>query len=206
MELQLKAAGNPSAGAVTVADSVFAGDVNEALVHQLVTSYLAGGRSGTKAQKTRSQVRGGGAKPWRQKGTGRARAGTNRSPIWVGGGVTFAAAPRDYSQKVNRKAYRVGMRSIFADLVASERLLVVESLSIDAPRTKDLVALLASLDVSKGALLVAAQPDDKLFLAARNIPKVDVRDAAGVDPVSLLQYEHVVMTVDAVRQIEEWLQ
>ena len=205
MELQLKAAGNASAGAVTVADNVFAGDVNEPLVHQLVTSYLAGGRSGTKAQKTRSQVRGGGAKPWRQKGTGRARAGTNRSPIWVGGGVTFAAVPRDFSQKVNRKAYRVGMRSIFADLVASDRLLVVEALSIDAPKTKDLVALLAALDVTKGALLVAAQPDDKLFLAARNIPRVDVRDAAGVDPVSLLQYEQVVMTVDAVRQIEEWL-
>jgi len=205
VELQLKAAGNASAGAVTVADNVFAGDVNEPLVHQLVTSYLAGGRSGTKAQKTRSQVRGGGAKPWRQKGTGRARAGTNRSPIWVGGGVTFAAVPRDFSQKVNRKAYRVGMRSIFADLVASDRLLVVEALSIDAPKTKDLVALLAALDVTKGALLVAAQPDDKLFLAARNIPRVDVRDAAGVDPVSLLQYEQVVMTVDAVRQIEEWL-
>ena len=206
MELQLKAAGSSSAGAVTVADSVFAGDVNEALVHQLVTSYLAGGRSGTKAQKTRSQVRGGGAKPWRQKGTGRARAGTSRSPIWVGGGVTFAAVPRDYSQKVNRKAYRVGMRSIFADLVASGRLLVVQSLSIEIPKTKELIALLASLGIHDGALLVADQPDDKLFLAARNIPKVDVRNASGVDPVSLLQYEYVVITVDALRQIEEWLQ
>lgn len=206
MELQLKAAGNSTAGAVSVADSVFAGDVNEALVHQLVTSYLAGGRSGTKSQKTRSQVRGGGAKPWRQKGTGRARSGTNRSPIWVGGGVAFAAVPRDYSQKVNRKAYRVGMRSIFADLVASERLLVVESLSIDAPKTRELAAMLESLGVGGGALLLAAQPDEKLFLAARNIPCVEVRDAAGVDPVSLLQYEHVVITVDAVRQIEEWLQ
>jgi len=206
VELQLKAAGNSTAGAVSVADSVFAGDVNEALVHQLVTSYLAGGRSGTKAQKTRSQVRGGGAKPWRQKGTGRARSGTSRSPIWVGGGAAFAAVPRDYSQKVNRKAYRVGMRSIFADLVASERLLVVESLSIDAPKTRELAALLESLGVGGGALLLAAQPDDKLFLAARNIPRVEVRDVAGVDPVSLLQYEHVVITVDAVRQIEEWLQ
>lgn len=206
MELQLKAAGNSTAGAVSVADSVFAGDVNEALVHQLVTSYLAGARSGTKAQKTRSQVRGGGAKPWRQKGTGRARAGTSRSPVWVGGGAAFAAVPRDYSQKVNRKAYRVGMRSIFADLVASGRLMVVETLSIEAPKTKELIALLADLEVNNGALLVAAQPDDKLFLAARNIPRVEVRDAAGVDPVSLLQYEHVVITVDAVRQIEEWLQ
>lgn len=206
MELQLKAAGNSTAGAVSVADSVFAGDVNEALVHQLVTSYLAGARSGTKAQKTRSQVRGGGAKPWRQKGTGRARAGTSRSPVWVGGGAAFAAVPRDYSQKVNRKAYRVGMRSIFADLVASGRLMVVETLSIEAPKTKELIALLADLEVNNGALVVAAQPDDKLFLAARNIPRVEVRDAAGVDPVSLLQYEHVVITVDAVRQIEEWLQ
>lgn len=206
MELQIRAAGDASGGVVNVADSVFSGDVNEALVHQLVTAYLAGGRAGTKAQKTRSQVRGGGAKPWRQKGTGRARSGTNRSPIWVGGGVTFAAVPRDYSQKVNRKAYRAGMRSIFADLVSSERMVVVESLAIDAPKTKELAAMLADLGVDSGALLVAAQPDDKLFLAARNLPKVDVRDAAGIDPVSLLQYERVVITVEAVRHIEEWLQ
>lgn len=206
MELQIRAAGDASGGVVNVADSVFSGDVNEALVHQLVTAYLAGGRAGTKAQKTRSQVRGGGAKPWRQKGTGRARSGTNSSPIWVGGGVTFAAVPRDYSQKVNRKAYRAGMRSIFADLVSSERMVVVESLAINAPKTKELAAMLADLGVDSGALLVAAQPDDKLFLAARNLPKVDVRDAAGIDPVSLLQYERVVITVEAVRHIEEWLQ
>ena len=206
MELQIKAAGDATGGVVNVADSVFSGDVNEPLVHQLVTAYMAGGRAGTKAQKTRSQVRGGGAKPWRQKGTGRARAGTNRSPIWVGGGVTFAAVPRDYSQKVNRKAYRAGMRSIFTDLVSSERLVVVDSLAIDAPKTKQVAAMLAGLGIERGALLVAKQPDDKLFLAARNLPNVDVRDVAGVDPVSLLQYDRVVMTVDAVRHIEEWLQ
>ena len=206
MELEIKAAGDSPGGMVDVADSVFAGKINEALVHQLVTSYLAGGRSGTKAQKTRSQVSGGGAKPWRQKGTGRARSGTNRSPIWVGGGVTFAAAPRDYSKKVNRKAYRVGMRSIFADLVASGRLVVVGSLDIGAPKTRELLGLLEGIGADNGALLVAAQPEEKLFLAARNLPHVDVRDAAGVDPVSLLRYDRVVITVDAVRQIEGWLQ
>ena len=206
MELQITAAGETSAGVVSVADNVFAGDINEPLVHQLVTAYLAGGRSGTKAQKTRSQVRGGGAKPWRQKGTGRARSGTNCSPIWVGGGVTFAAVPRDFSQKVNRKAYRAGMRSIFADLVASERLLVVESLTVDVPKTKALKGVLSGLGVNKGALLVAVQPDEQLFLAARNIPWVDVRDASGIDPVSLLRYDRVVVTVDALKKIEEWLQ
>jgi len=206
VELQITAAGETSAGVVSVADNVFAGDINEPLVHQLVTAYLAGGRSGTKAQKTRSQVRGGGAKPWRQKGTGRARSGTNCSPIWVGGGVTFAAVPRDFSQKVNRKAYRAGMRSIFADLVASERLLVVESLTVDVPKTKALKGVLSGLGVNKGALLVAVQPDEQLFLAARNIPWVDVRDASGIDPVSLLRYDRVVVTVDALKKIEEWLQ
>ena len=206
MELEIKAAGDSIGGVVNVSDHVFAGEVNEALVHQLITSYLAGGRAGTKAQKTRSQVRGGGAKPWRQKGTGRARAGTNRSPIWVGGGVAFAAVPRDYSQKVNRKAYRVGMRSIFSDLVSTNRLVVVGALSVSAPKTKELASLLAGLDAKGSALLVVAQPEDKLFLAARNLPKVDVRDASGIDPVSLLRYDRVIVTVDAVRQIEEWLQ
>lgn len=202
MELQISG----GAGVIEVTDTVFAGDVNEALVHQLVTAYLAGGRSGTKAQKNRAAVRGGGAKPWRQKGTGRARSGTSRSPIWVGGGATFAAVPRDHSQKVNRKAYRAGMRSILTDLVASSRLTVVESLAIDAPKTKQLVELLKGLDVTRGALLVVDSPDDKLFLAARNLINVDVRDSGGIDPVSLLQYDQVVITVDALRQVEERLQ
>ena len=201
MEIQMKGAG----GVLSVADSVFAGTVNQALVHQVVTSFLAGGRAGTRAQKTRAQVRGGGAKPWRQKGTGRARAGTSRSPIWVGGGVTFAAVPKDYGQKVNRKVYRGAMRSICSDLVASERLLVVEKLELDAPKTRDLVALLSQLGVSN-ALLVSVQPDDKLFLAARNLVGVEVRDAAGLDPASMLRYDHVVMTIDAVRHVEDWLQ
>lgn len=201
MEIQMKGAG----GVLSVADSVFAGTVNQALVHQVVTSFLAGGRAGTRAQKTRAQVRGGGAKPWRQKGTGRARAGTSRSPIWVGGGVTFAAVPKDYGQKVNRKVYRGAMRSICSDLVASERLVVVEKLELDAPKTRDLIALLAQLGVSN-ALLVSVQPDDKLFLAARNLVGVEVRDAAGLDPASMLRYDHVVMTIDAVRHVEDWLQ
>ena len=201
MEIQMKGAG----GVLSVADSVFAGTVNQALVHQVVTSFLAGGRAGTRAQKTRAQVRGGGAKPWRQKGTGRARAGTNRSPIWVGGGVTFAAVPKDYGQKVNRKVYRGAMRSICSDLVASERLVVVEKLVLDAPKTRDLIALLSQLGVSN-ALLVSVQPDDKLFLAARNLVGIEVRDAAGLDPASMLRYDHVVMTIDAVRHVEDWLQ
>ena len=201
MEIQMKGAG----GVRSVADSVFAGTGNQALVHQVVTSFLAGGRAGTRAQKTRAQVRGGGAKPWRQKGTGRARAGTSRSPIWVGGGVTFAAVPKDYGQKVNRKVYRGAMRSICSDLVASERLVVVEKLELDAPKTRDLIALLAQLGVSN-ALLVSVQPDDKLFLAARNLVGVEVRDAAGLDPASMLRYDHVVMTIDAVRHVEDWLQ
>jgi len=204
VELQIKGAGESSA--VEVADSIFAGKVNEPLVHQLVTAYLAGGRAGTVAQKNRAAVRGGGAKPWRQKGTGRARSGTNRSPIWVGGGVTFAAQPRDYSQKVNRKAYRAGMRSIFSDLVADDRLIVVESLALDAPKTKALVEKLKGYGIEGSALLVVAEADDKLALAARNLMNVDIRVASGVEPVGLLQFDCVVMTVDAVRRMEDWLQ
>lgn len=202
MELQISG----GSGVIDVADSVFGGDVNEALVHQLVTAYLAGGRAGTKAQKSRSAVRGGGAKPWRQKGTGRARSGTSRSPVWVGGGVSFAAVPRDHSQKVNRKAYRAGMRSILADLVAGSRLVVVDSLSVDVPKTKQLIGLLERLEIAGSALLVVETPDDKLFLAARNLVDVDVLDASGIDPVSLLRYDQVVMTVDALRRVEERLQ
>lgn len=189
---------------IAVSDAVFASDFNQALVHQLVTAFLAGARAGTKAQKNRAAVSGGGAKPWRQKGTGRARAGTIRSPLWRSGGVTFAAQPRDYSQKLNKKMYRAGIRSIFSELVRQERLMVVEDITVDAPKTKQLVAKLAELSVGK-ALIVTETGDEKLYLSARNLPHVDVTDVAGLNPVILVGNEHVVITVGAVRTIEEWL-
>ncbi|MEE9423201.1 MAG: 50S ribosomal protein L4 [Gammaproteobacteria bacterium] len=189
---------------LSVADAVFGQDFNEALVHQVVVAYMAGGRSGTKAQKTRSDVRGGGAKPFRQKGTGRARAGTSRSPIWRGGGVIFAARPRDYSQKVNKKAYRSAVRSILSELIRQERLIVVESLAVDSPKTKQLVEKLKAIGL-EGALIVSHEPDENLYLAARNLRNVDVFDTELVDPVNLINYDKVVMTVDALRQFEEKL-
>ena len=189
---------------LSVADAVFGQDFNEALVHQVVVAYMAGGRSGTKAQKTRSDVRGGGAKPFRQKGTGRARAGTSRSPIWRGGGIIFAARPRDYSQKVNKKAYRSAVRSILSELIRQERLIVVESLAVDSPKTKQLVEKLKAIGL-EGALIVSHEPDENLYLAARNLRNVDVFDTELVDPVNLINYDKVVMTVDALRQFEEKL-
>ena len=189
---------------ITVSDAVFAADYKQSLVHQLVTAYMAAGRAGTKAQKNRSAVSGGGAKPWRQKGTGRARAGTIRSPIWRSGGVTFAAQPRDYSQKVNRKMYRSGIRSIVSELARNDRLVIVEDITVDAAKTKQLLGKLADLGVSK-TLIVTETGDEKLYLSARNLPNVEVSDVAGVNPVNLVRYEHVVVTVGAVRAIEEWL-
>jgi len=200
MDLQL----HNSKEKITVSDAVFAADYKESLVHQLVTAYMAAGRAGTKAQKNRSAVSGGGAKPWRQKGTGRARAGTIRSPIWRSGGVTFAAQPRDYTQKVNRKMYRSGIRSILSELARQDRLVVVEDITVDAPKTKQLLGKLADLGVSK-TLIVTETGDEKLYLSARNIPHVEVSDVAGLNPVNLLRYEHVVVTVGAIRAIEEWL-
>ena len=200
MDLQL----HNSKEKITVSDAVFAADYKESLVHQLVTAYMAAGRAGTKAQKNRSAVSGGGAKPWRQKGTGRARAGTIRSPIWRSGGVTFAAQPRDYTQKVNRKMYRSGIRSILSELARQDRLVVVEDITVDAPKTKQLLGKLADLGVSK-TLIVTETGDEKLYLSARNLPHVEVRDVAGLSPVNLVRYEHVVITVGAVRAIEEWL-
>lgn len=191
-----------ASGSVEVAESAFGKDFNEALVHQVVTAYMAGGRQGSKAQKNRSAVAGGGAKPFRQKGTGRARAGTTRSPIWRTGGVTFAAQPRNYSQKVNRKMYRAAMRSILSELVRQERLVVVESFAVEAPKTKQFLAKMKELDLSS-ALVVTEDVDQNLYLAARNVPHVDVRDAAGVDPVSLIGFDKVVMTVPALKKIEE---
>jgi large subunit ribosomal protein L4 len=192
------------ADALTVSESTFGREFNEALVHQVVVAYAAGARQGTRAQKTRSDVSGGGAKPWRQKGTGRARAGTIRSPLWRSGGVTFAARPQDHSQKVNKKMYRGALKSILSELVRQERLIVVDEFSVEAPKTKALVAKLKELELTD-ALIVTGEVDENLFLAARNIYKVDVRDAAGIDPVSLIAFDKIVMTAAAVKQVEEML-
>ena len=189
---------------VTLADGTFAADYNESLVHQVVTAYMAGRRRGTKSRKSRSEVRGGGAKPWRQKGLGRARAGSIRSPIWRGGGATFASRPRSFAQKVNRKMYRGAMRSILSELVRRERLVLVEELTIDKPKTRDVAARLSAVGASD-VLIVTRDPDQTLELAARNLPEVAVQHALEVDPVSLLAFEKVLMTVDAARRIEERL-
>lgn len=189
---------------IQVSEATFGRDFSEALVHQVVTAYLAGGRAGTKAQKNRSAVRGGGKKPWRQKGTGRARHGTIRSPIWVGGGRTFAAAPRDHSQKVNRKMYRGALQAIFSELVRQDALLVVDGLAVDAPSTRALKAKLGELGIERG-LVITAEVDENLYLSARNIPGLHVVDVAGIDPVSLVSADRVLVTVDAVAKIQEWL-
>lgn len=204
MELSIVAPGNAAAGTVSVSEKAFAREYNEDLVHQVVTAYLAKARQGTKAQKTRSEVSGGGKKPWRQKGTGRARAGTIRSPIWVGGGRAFAAKPRDFEQKLNRKMYRAGMSTILSELARQGRLVVVESFAIEQPKTKLLKQQLDALSAPQ-ALIVTEELDTNLYLAGRNIPNVDVRDVQGVDPVSLVGYEKVVVTVAAVKKFEEML-
>jgi len=193
-----------SGGTVAVSDAVFGASYNEGLVHQIVTAYLAAGRSGNAAQKTRSEVRGGGAKPWRQKGTGRARAGTSRSPIWAGGGVTFAAKPRDYTQKVNRKMYRAALRSILSQAATDGRLIIVDSLDISEPKTKAMQAKLNELGVSK-ALVLLEEVNESVFLACRNIPNVQVLDVDGMNPVALVRYPHIVVTAAAVKQLEERL-
>ncbi|WP_018693985.1 50S ribosomal protein L4 [Algicola sagamiensis] len=200
MELTLKDANS----ALEVSEATFGREFNEALVHQVVVAYAAGARQGTRAQKTRSEVSGGGKKPWRQKGTGRARAGTIRSPIWRTGGVTFAAKPQDHSQKVNRKMYRNAIKSILSELVRQERLIVVEKFGVEAPKTKELVAKLKELEL-KDVLIISEEIDENLFLASRNLYKVDVRDAQGIDPVSLIGFEKVLVTAGAIKQIEEML-
>ena len=190
-----------SGSAVELSEVAFGRELNEALVHQVVTAYLAGGRQGSKAQKSRGDVSGGGKKPFRQKGTGRARAGSIRSPIWVGGGKTFAARPQDWSQKVNRKMYRGAMQCILAELVRQDRLVLVEEFSVEAPKTKELLAKLNDLNATR-ALIVTDAVDENLYLAARNIPHVDVVDAAAIDPVSLIAFDKVVMSVAAAKKIE----
>jgi large subunit ribosomal protein L4 len=191
-------------GSVEVADSAFSREFNESLVHQVVVAYMAGARQGSRAQKNRSAVSGGGKKPWRQKGTGRARAGTTRSPIWRSGGVTFAAQPQDHSTKVNRKMYRGALRCILSELIRKERLVAVESFSVKAPKTKELLTQLKSLDMSN-VLIVTEDGDENLFLAARNVRFVDVRDVEGVDPVSLISHDKVLITVAALKKLEEAL-
>ena len=191
-------------GSVDVAEDAFGADFNEALVHQVVTAYLAGGRAGTKAQKNRAAVRGGGAKPWRQKGTGRARAGTIRSPIWVGGGRAFAAQPRKFDQKVNRKMYRAALRSVFSELVRQDRLVIVKELELEAPKTKLLAGKLKELDLDS-VLILNEGFDEKLFLAARNLPDVGICDAAAIDPVVLIRFDKVLITLPALKLVEERL-
>lgn len=205
MELSIAKPGNgAAAGTVQVSDVAFAREFNEDLVHQVVTAYLAGARQGTRKQKNRAEVSGGGRKPWRQKGTGRARAGTIRSPIWRGGGVTFAARPQDHAQKVNRKMYRAALCSILSELARQDRLVVVEELNVDEPKTKLLVKALADYGL-EGALIVSDEVNENLYLAARNLHKVDVRDVNGVDPVSLVAFDKVVVTVPALKKFEEML-
>jgi len=190
---------------LSVSDTTFGAEYNEALVHQLVTAYMAAGRAGTKRQKSRAEVRGGGRKPHSQKGTGRARAGSIRSPIWVGGGRAFAARPRNYEQKVNRKMYRAGIRSMLAQLARTDRLVVTEALAVAEPRTKLVAAELKKLGLTSTLIVIEAH-DEKLLLAARNIPHVEVITVSEINPVSLAAYDKVLMTVGAVKMIEERLQ
>jgi large subunit ribosomal protein L4 len=202
MKVQLKNA--KPASEIQLSDAAFGRVYNEALVHQVVTAYMAAGRAGTKAQKTRAEVRGGGKKPWSQKGTGQARAGSIRSPIWVGGGRAFAAKPRDFSQKVNRKMYRAAMQTMVSQLVRQDRLVAVESIEITAPRTKLLISKLAEFGLTRALILVEAY-EEKLFLAARNVPHVEVMAVAALDPLSLVKHDKVVATVGALKLLDQRL-
>jgi large subunit ribosomal protein L4 len=203
MALTLKIAGGSSE--LQVSEATFGHEYNEALVHQVVTAYRNAGRSGTKRQKSRAEVRGGGKKPWSQKGTGQARAGSIRSPIWVGGGRAFAARPRDFEQKVNRKMYRGAIRSMLSELIRQDRLVVTDTLALDAPKTKLLTTRLKEMALDN-VLIVVEAIDEKLMLAARNLPHVDVLPAAALNPLALASYDKVLMTVGAVKLIEERLQ
>ena len=205
MEISIALPGKKtSKDTVSLSEDAFGRDYNEALVHQSVVTYLAGGRQGTVQHKTRSDVRGGGRKPWRQKGTGRARSGTIRSPIWRGGGVTFAARPRDFSKKLNKKMYKGAMRCILSELVRQNRLVVVDDFVVDTHKTKELVSKLREFGLDN-VLIVSESVEQNLYLATRNLHKVDVLDALGLDPVSLIGYENVLMTVSAVKKVEEML-
>lgn len=204
MQLTLHKSGNKKAAKVDVADTVFGVDYNESLVHQAVVAYMAKGRSGTKAQKTRSEVRGGGKKPWRQKGTGRARAGTIRSPIWRGGGVTFAAKPRDHGQKLNKKMYRGALRSILSELARQDRLIVIDDIELKEPKTKLMLEQLNALSLQE-VLIVTTEVSENLFLSTRNIPHVEIIDTAEIDPYLLVGFDKVLMTQAALEKTEAWL-
>lgn len=204
MELTIQKSDSGKTDTMNVADSVFSVEFNEPLIHQVLTSYLAGARSGTKAQKTRAEVRGGGRKPFKQKGTGRARAGTIRSPIWRGGGITFAAKPRDHSKKLNKKMYRAAMRSILSELVRQERFICIDEFNVDESKTKLVKDKLASLSLDD-VLIVTEELNENLYLGVRNIPKVDVIDTNEIDPYSLIGFDKVLMTQAAVEKVEAWL-
>lgn len=193
-----------SKGTVSVSDIAFGREFNQDLVHQAVVAFMAGARQGTRAQKTRSEVSGGGKKPWKQKGSGRARAGTIRSPLWRSGGVTFAAKPQDHKQKLNKKMYRAAMRCILSELNRQDRLVVVEAFDIDEPKTRLLVQKLAQFDLGE-TLIISDELNENLYLASRNLHKVDVRDVQGLDPVSLIRFDKVVVTVPALKKLEEAL-
>lgn len=203
MELNIVSPGGAQ-GTVSVSEVAFGREFNQDLVHQAVVAYMAGSRQGTKAQKTRAEVSGGGKKPWRQKGTGRARAGTIRSPIWRGGGATFAAKPRNFEQKLNKKMYRAALQCILSELNRQDRLIVVESFDVDAPKTKSLVQKLAQFNLTD-ALIITEEMSENLFLASRNLYKVGVIDVQGVDPVSLIGFDKVIVTVPALKKFEEIL-
>jgi len=204
MDLNIKSGNSGETQTLQVSDKIFSADYNEALIHQVVTAYMSGGRAGTKANKSRAAVSGGGAKPFRQKGMGRARAGTIRSPIWRSGGVTFAASPRNYAQKVNRKMYRGAICSILSELLRQDRLVAVDEFKVEAPKTKELLAKLKAFDVDE-VLIVSDQNDENIYLAARNLHNVDVCDVNELDPVSLLDFDKVLITSGAVKKIEERL-
>ena len=202
----MKLAKANSRSKVEVSDDTFGCEYNEALVHQAVTAYLAGARQGTKAHKNRSAVSGGGAKPWRQKGTGRARAGTTRGPLWRGGGQTFAAKPRSFKQKLNKKMVRSAYASMFSELVRAERLHVVDEFKVETPKTKEVLAKLAKIGVESAFIIVGTEKADvNLYLSVRNLSYVDVVEVGGIDPVSLVKFDHVVITEDALKEVEEWL-
>ncbi len=204
MDINVAAPGKKTSKKISVSDESFAKEFNESLVHQVVVTYMAGARQGSVKQKTRSEVSGGGKKPWRQKGTGRARSGTTRSPIWRSGGVTFAARPQDHSKKINKKMYRGALRCILSELIRQERLLIVDDFTLEDHKTKGLVQKLSEFDL-KDVLIVSEEVDKNLYLASRNLYKVDVRDATAVDPVSLIGFEKVLMTVPALKKVEGML-
>ncbi|MBF8268368.1 MAG: 50S ribosomal protein L4 [Gammaproteobacteria bacterium] len=204
MDITLHKAGKKKSEKISVSDAVFAAAYNEPLIHQVLTAYMAGSRAGTKAQKTRADVRGGGRKPWKQKGLGRARAGTIRSPLWRGGGITFAARPRSFEKKVNKKMYQGAMRSIFSELVRQERLQCIDVFKLDEPKTKAAIEFLSRLGLRE-VLIITEEVTENLYLSTRNLPSVDVIDTNEINPYSLIGFENVLMTQAAIQRVEAWL-